>query len=66
MILNNASKYLPFLSEKDCDGISVSDKILKIFQFRIPYYVGPLNTHSDNSWLIRGKEKFILGILIRL
>lgn len=57
MILNNASKYLPFLSEKDCDGISVSDKILKIFQFRIPYYVGPLNTHSDNSWLIRGKEK---------
>lgn len=57
MILNNASKYLPFLSEKDCDGISVSDKILKIFQFRIPYYVGPLNTHSDNSWLIRGKGK---------
>lgn len=57
MILNNASKYLPFLSEKDCDGISVSDKILKIFQFRIPYYVGPLNTHSDKSWLIRGKEK---------
>lgn len=57
MILNNASKYLPFLSEKDCDGIFVSDKILKIFQFRIPYYVGPLNTHSDKSWLIRGKEK---------
>lgn len=57
MILNNASKYLPFLSEKDCDGISISDKILKIFQFRIPYYVGPLNTHSDKSWLIRGKEK---------
>lgn len=57
MILNNASKYLPFLSEKDCDGISVSDKILKIFQFRIPYYVGPLNTHSDKSWLIREKEK---------
>ncbi len=56
MILKNASKYLHFLSEKDCDGVTVSDKILKIFQFRIPYYVGPLNTHSDKSWLIRGKE----------
>lgn len=56
-ILNNASSYLSFLDEKDCDGIAVKDKILKIFQFRIPYYVGPLNTHSDKSWIVRGKDK---------
>ena len=40
-ILARAAAYLPFLTEKDQDGISVSQKILAIFDFRIPYYVGP-------------------------
>lgn len=39
-ILKNASTYLEFLNNKDENGISVSDKIVKIFEFRIPYYVG--------------------------
>ncbi len=56
-ILNNASDYLGFLNETDSNGISVKDKILKIFEYRIPYYVGPLNKHSDKSWLIRSNEK---------
>jgi CRISPR-associated endonuclease Csn1 len=47
-ILKNASTYLEFLNNKDENGISVSDKIVKIFEFRIPYYVGPLNNVKCN------------------
>lgn len=57
IILENTSKYLDFLNEKDADGISVKDKIVKIFEFRIPYYVGPLNKHSDKAWLERKDGK---------
>ncbi len=56
-ILENASKYLDFLNNEDSDGMSVKDKIVKIFEYHIPYYVGPLNTNSDKSWLIRSEEK---------
>ncbi|MBP2629429.1 MAG: CRISPR-associated endonuclease, Csn1 family [Firmicutes bacterium] len=42
-ILANAKKYLPFLNQTDEKGLSVCDKILAIFKFRIPYYVGPVN-----------------------
>ncbi len=52
-ILNNASQYLAFLNEKDKNGISVKEKIISIHSFRIPYYVGPLNKHSDKSWIVR-------------
>lgn len=41
-ILKNAETYLPFLKEKDDSGLSVSEKIVSLFTFRIPYYVGPL------------------------
>ncbi|MEG0771083.1 MAG: type II CRISPR RNA-guided endonuclease Cas9, partial [Clostridia bacterium] len=54
-ILNNAEKHYDFLNEKDEYG-TVSDKVLKIMTFRIPYYVGPLNAHSDFAWIIRKKE----------
>lgn len=56
-ILNNAADYLPFLKEKDSEGKTVLEKILDIFSFRIPYYVGPLNNHSDKSWIVRKNEK---------
>lgn len=56
-ILENASGYLPFLKEKDLDGITVAEKIVSIFKFRIPYYVGPLNKKSPNHWLVRSDEK---------
>lgn len=57
-ILERASAYLPFLNEKDEDGNSVRDKIEKTFEFRIPYYVGPLNSKSPSAWAVRfpGKE----------
>ncbi len=52
-ILENAAMYLPFLKEKDADGTTASDKIHAIFTFKIPYYVGPLNTKSEHAWISR-------------
>ena len=56
-LLENACKYLPFLNEKDEYG-TVADKILKIMEFRIPYYAGPLVSEekSANAWLKRKAE----------
>lgn len=55
-ILNNAQAYLPFLREKE-NGITAAEKILSIFEFRIPYYVGPLNSKSPHAWVVRSNEK---------
>ena len=59
-LLTRASGYLPFLLKCDKDGLSVKDKILSIMEFRIPYFVGPLNTHSKFAWLKRKAEGKIL------
>ena len=57
-ILKNASAYLSFLNEKDEDGISIADKVESIFLFRIPYFVGPLNSDSERAWIVKkGKGK---------
>lgn len=52
-ILANAVEYLPFLKETDVDGISNADKVIATFKYKLPYYVGPLNRHSDYSWVQR-------------
>lgn len=53
-ILQNAEKHYDFLREKDEKGRTVSERIVQLFEFRIPYYVGPLNTsNKGNSWMIR-------------
>lgn len=52
-ILKNAEGYLPFLAERDEKGRSVSDKLRMVFEFRVPYFVGPLNRNSKNSWFER-------------
>lgn len=59
-LLTKASGYLPFLPECDKDGLSVKDKILSLMEFRIPYFVGPLNAHSDFAWLERKADGKIL------
>lgn len=41
-ILKNAEEYHSFLKVKDDSGLSVSEKIVEIYKFQIPYYVGPL------------------------
>lgn len=56
-ILENASAYLSFLNTADSDGITVKDKIIDIFSFRIPYYVGPLSQKSPNAWIVRKSDK---------
>ena len=55
-ILENAENYLPFLKESDEQGISNKSKLLSIFEFRIPYYVGPLCEASKYAWLTRKAE----------
>lgn len=61
-ILAKAETHLPFLKKTDRYG-TVSDKIMSLLTFRIPYYVGPLNTahQKENgtegfAWAVR-KEK---------
>jgi CRISPR-associated endonuclease Csn1 len=62
IILNNASNHYPFLLE-ELDGYSTREKILKLFEFRIPYYVGPLNdSHKEEngmkgfSWIVKKED----------
>lgn len=63
-ILDNAAKHLPFLCEKDNQGLTVSEKILQLFSFQIPYYVGPVTEasekHGGNGWVVRRKDGPVL------
>ena len=59
-ILQNASKYAPFLTEADENSLSNMDKIESVFLFRIPYFVGPLNRSSKHAWIQRKAEGKIL------
>lgn len=52
-ILKNASKHYEFLNDADEYG-TVADKIISLLTFRIPYYVGPINTyHKKYAWSVR-------------
>ena len=63
-ILSNAENYLPFLKEKDEKNQTVSERILKLFTFQIPYYVGPTTENSQknggNGWVIRKEAGQVL------
>lgn len=63
-ILRSAESYLPFLKENDETGLSISEKIIQLFEFRIPYYVGPLSEqHKDkggNAWIVRNEAGKVL------
>lgn len=61
-ILKNQSKYYSFLSD-EVDG---KEKIIKLLEFRIPYYVGPLNNTSkdrgienQNAWAVKKSNEVI-------
>ncbi len=60
IILENAKRYLPFLSVPDENGRTVAEKIISLFSFRIPYYVGPLSdrhiNQGANVWIKRKKD----------
>lgn len=57
IILERASAYLPFLNEVDNSGLALKARIMEMFRFRIPYYVGPLNKKSSHGWVVRSDEK---------
>ena len=62
-ILQNASAYLPFLNQEGEEGYTKAEMISLISDFRIPYYVGPLNpahsvqkdpnSSSHHAWVSR-------------
>lgn len=56
-ILENASRFYPFLSETDQDGLSPMEKVLLIQKFRIPYYVGPIGKGAANTWSVRKSDE---------
>ena len=55
-ILTHAAGYLPFLEERDADGLTVCEKILSVFDFKVPYFVGPLGRIGKNVWFVRKAE----------
>ena len=68
-ILSNAEKYLKFLQDIDEDGFSIKDKIIQLFEFQIPYYVGPLGREFNgvkgyNNWAVRTEEGLKPGVKI--
>lgn len=60
-ILENASQYYSFFNEEDENGISAKEKIIKIFKFRVPYFVGPINTvNNKNAWAVRKQDGSVM------
>jgi len=63
-IIENQGKYYPFLLNKIDDGSTY--RILSLLEFRIPYYVGPLNDTTNskeknpNAWMICKGQKQII------
>ena len=63
-ILDKAKVNFPFLNKVE-DGLTVADKIISILEFKIPYYVGPLNpAHSFENggfaWVVRKEAGQVL------
>lgn len=48
-ILNNAKKYHNFLTDEKIN------RIIQILEFKVPYFVGPLNNHSEFAWSVRNE-----------
>lgn len=54
-IIENQVEYYPLLGEKTEDG---KNKIIELFKFKIPYYVGPLNRNINNKNSFAWIEKY--------
>ena len=62
-ILENASSYLDFLNEVDGSGLSVKERIVRLYTYTIPYYIGPTSTDSHTGWIVR-KDGFERGEIL--
>lgn len=51
-IIDNQAQYYPFLAQN-------RDKIISIFTFKLPYYIGPLKTSGDFAWSVKKKDGVI-------
>jgi CRISPR-associated endonuclease Csn1 len=49
LILDKQGKFYPTLQNHKQD-------IIKLFEFRIPYFVGPLNNNSRFSWIVKNNK----------
>lgn len=63
-ILDKAKSQFSFLNDIS-DGLTTAEKIVKLLEFRIPYYVGPLNTthsikHGGFAWAVRKESGRVL------
>lgn len=52
-ILENASKYYDFLNSRDESGLTVSERILSLFTFTMPYFIGPVSPYNSRGWAVR-------------
>ena len=52
-ILDNASKYYDFLNSRDESGLTVSERILSLFTFTMPYFIGPVSPYNSRGWAVR-------------
>lgn len=62
-ILGNAEQYLGFLTERDESGLTVTERLIQLYQFQIPYYVGPLYRRADEGdrkWVERREPGRVL------
>lgn len=67
-ILDKMDQHYHFLMERDENGKTVREKIERVFDFRIPYYVGPLNDmHANkddwtkgNCWIVKKSPAEVL------
>lgn len=67
-IIENQSKYYPFLLDTFKKDDKDANKIVALLKFRVPYYVGPLATaestgNNQNHWLVKraGQENTIIS-----
>lgn len=59
-ILQNAEGYLAFLKTRDESGLTISERIHRLFTFQIPYYIGPTSTNSKTGWIVRKETGQVL------
>lgn len=59
-ILNNASEYYDFLNDVDESGLTVKERIIRLYTFTIPYYIGPTSEDSKTGWVIRKENGQVL------
>ena len=51
-IIDNQAQYYPFLAQN-------RDKIISIFTFKLPYYIGPLKAGGNFAWSVKKKDGVI-------